>query len=477
MKTWPTLTFSTLRYLLTCGVLAGFSQGATAQAATVAGIVISPQNPTVESLKAVQFTAIPVDSKGKQVAVTLPYKWAVANTAAGSVDGAKGLFVAKTVGTTTTTQVVASYGLIKATTNISVTAPKVVATPPAILSAKVSPEKVSIADKQTFSVTTTSPASKVLIKFPDAKIDVPMAGSGTNWTASVPVNLCYRSYAVVAYDSKGQAGTTKQGVLNVAVPNTLKDYALLADAIYSRKTQVNDWLLTQNFSEKQSGFLAGVYGRQCGSESVFVIAGTNPEVSFDMGLDLGTDLSLYSFKGTPRQFNAAFSALAQARSKSAISMIVGHSLGGSLAQYLGLRTGIKTITFNSAPFPLSETLRFLAKTSSTNTTFAAEGAIKNYRTPNDPISGFSLANTAGAQDIAQLKNLLNSLSFPSSANTKVSGKPFLSVLTIENPKNIDQALQLFRGQRLSYGKWIQLNYSTGHSIAGLADALQKEVLQ
>ena len=145
------------------------------------------------------------------------------------------------------------------------------------------------------------------------------------------------------------------------------EYALLSNAIYDKKnnllvkkhTEVNNsgWKLYQ-FKQSLNGLVVGLYKK--GDRYIMAIGGTTANSTMipiiDTVLDVWTDLTLISetiFK--PNQLLSLknwYKKLPQ-NIKSNIVAITGHSLGGGLAQYMGLMTGIKTYTFNTAPLPLT----------------------------------------------------------------------------------------------------------------------------
>ena len=151
----------------------------------------------------------------------------------------------------------------------------------------------------------------------------------------------------------------------------------------------------------------------------------------DIALDVLTDIKLFS--NLPLNPNQAKSALeilndsivATAISNKQVSFITGHSLGGGLAQYAGLYTGIDTVTFNTAPLPFNndsidpflnkynyDTNRFALQIASRNdkgdvTTFefSNKNKITNIMAQKDPVSFMSLT-LMGLEDAStENKNL------------------------------------------------------------------------
>ncbi len=161
-----------------------------------------------------------------------------------------------------------------------------------------------------------------------------------------------------------------------------------------------------------NGFKAGLYKNIYTGEYIVSYGGTTSNSwenkygkAYNAMADLLTDLSLLgvvSF-GQPSQ---ALDYLDRAKKiiiengDGEINGITGHSLGGGLAQYAGLYSNIKTVTFNSAPLPynyLGSALSFTDKINLeydgiiNSVKFNYEDKITNIMTPYDPISTISTA--------------------------------------------------------------------------------------
>ncbi|HIP48129.1 MAG TPA: hypothetical protein EYG92_04080 [Lutibacter sp.] len=145
------------------------------------------------------------------------------------------------------------------------------------------------------------------------------------------------------------------------------EYALLSDAIYNKENDIlvkthvevdkSGWQLYK-YKQALNGLVVGLYKKD--NNYIMAIGGTTANSKlipiYNNVLDLWTDLTLISetiFK--PNQLLTLKNWYKSLSSdvKTNIIAITGHSLGGGLAQYMGLLTGIKTYTFNTAPLPLT----------------------------------------------------------------------------------------------------------------------------
>jgi hypothetical protein len=188
----------------------------------------------------------------------------------------------------------------------------------------------------------------------------------------------------------------------------------------------DDWRLV-HYQCHINGFKAGLY--QKGDTYNIVIAGTAGVCTDNtiskvvgMGVDIYSDLHLlinaqpdhkneiesYSTDDplevtltTPQALTALYflehDVVSNAIQDGKVSYITGHSLGGGLAAYLGLYTGIQTITFNPAPIPFTNASDDLFRTKGLVSTgeyteiylkkdFVHSNKIVNVISQGDPVS-------------------------------------------------------------------------------------------
>lgn len=137
---------------------------------------------------------------------------------------------------------------------------------------------------------------------------------------------------------------------------TLLDYAKIAEKVYdpspgsipgwscSNTRAVNDQSVFSGGSALSSGLQARVFEKSGGSEIVIAYKGTVPS----MASDLHADAQL-AVNHIPVQAYEALrlTNLWAAHFPRAKRTLVGHSLGGAIAQVVGVRTGFKFVTFNA----------------------------------------------------------------------------------------------------------------------------------
>jgi predicted esterase YcpF (UPF0227 family) len=185
--------------------------------------------------------------------------------------------------------------------------------------------------------------------------------------------------------SEKRTAATEEEVTYLA--DNYLDQAYLSEKIYSDYeddlyTTENGWMLV-DYSCLINGFKAGLYKKD--DKYNIVIAGTSGSCGDNfiaekhaIGVDIYTDLHLLTnlqpdykneiaswsleepvdIKITTPQALTALHFLLRDKVKNAlengkVDRITGHSLGGGIAGYLGLYTGINTITFNPAPIPFT----------------------------------------------------------------------------------------------------------------------------
>ena len=140
---------------------------------------------------------------------------------------------------------------------------------------------------------------------------------------------------------------------------TLLEYAKIADEVYtaSRGTAcsidgfecvpglaVDDDSVFRGGSLLSSGFQGRVFRKTSTKECVIAFKGTKPS----MASDLAADLKIVC-EAVPRQAYQAIAATEAWRGKLGGSKVTmtGHSLGGGIAQIVGITTGVRFVTFNA----------------------------------------------------------------------------------------------------------------------------------
>ena len=164
---------------------------------------------------------------------------------------------------------------------------------------------------------------------------------------------------------------------------TLLEYCKLADAAYDKGPLFKGgWKCQRRNLANPYGFKGAVYYSESTKETVIAFAGTNPKSAQDLGADVKLALGYM-----PDQQRSAL-RLTQSVVSSNITL-VGHSLGGGLAQTVGERLGHRFVTFN-APGMKKTTLagaltRFIQRRKGFNS-LVSEVEGYNYRFRNDPVS-------------------------------------------------------------------------------------------
>ena len=147
-------------------------------------------------------------------------------------------------------------------------------------------------------------------------------------------------------------------------------YALLANATYDKenknkegkKVYNSSWVL-DTYVQKLNGLVVCLYKKENKHEYIIAIGGTTANSklnkTYNTVMDIWTDATLLSeMIAKPNQLFSLkkwYNEELPQSKKKYVTAITGHSLGGGLAQYLGLMTGINTYTFNTAPMPLTKT--------------------------------------------------------------------------------------------------------------------------
>lgn len=92
---------------------------------------------------------------------------------------------------------------------------------PNVTGVSVNPASITAGQSATFTATTDSAASMVILDFIDAGINVKMSGSGTTWKANLQIsNAGNRPFTVTAYDKNNKHGIERKDTIQV---NKVKD--------------------------------------------------------------------------------------------------------------------------------------------------------------------------------------------------------------------------------------------------------------
>ncbi|MEM1450281.1 MAG: YqiA/YcfP family alpha/beta fold hydrolase [Planctomycetota bacterium] len=136
--------------------------------------------------------------------------------------------------------------------------------------------------------------------------------------------------------------------------------------------------------EQGSGFTGVIYSAPGANHIVLAFAGTDPTSWGDLKADLaiaGNDVPIDQMERANRLYIAA-NDVRQGRE----IIVVGHSLGGGLAQFIAAAYGVRAATFN-APAMGAHMEHWSAVTGTSNVNEAAlKDRIVNFRSVFDPVS-------------------------------------------------------------------------------------------
>lgn len=259
-----------------------------------------------------------------------------------------------------------------------------------------------------------------------------------------------------------------------------------------------DYKLVKYVSDS-SGFNGGVYQNSEGKLIVSLGGTTAKDINnnkSDLFVDIVADIKLLKISGSESaQFIALRDLLDSSFLKNKQYSITGHSLGGGLAQYASLYTGMPAVTFNTAPMTINEeALSHLPKPALEKMKSDIDN-IQNYSTVFDPLTAILLLQEkvelyqgVGPTpiELLEIKSLVFLLrNAPELAtlyklNMFVPSSPLhgLSKLVVKGSSDIVPAVRLLaylkkylfkipadqKLGKLIHGKLITLNIESGHSM-------------
>jgi hypothetical protein len=205
------------------------------------------------------------------------------------------------------------------------------------------------------------------------------------------------------------------------------NYSVLANNAYHDNTSV---ALPPGFVEIASitsvpiGFSSTVYMNRLTGKVTIAFRGTSlatgndalNNLGQDVGIGVGGVLPIPIFSAALNYAEEIQAAIENSRMdinspfyRASSLDFTGHSLGGALATYVGVRTGGDAVTFNSAPLGLLQNVVAL-----TSPVTASRSRILNFRSTNDPLTAsdshlligrvVTVANGAGNHSITNLMN-------------------------------------------------------------------------
>jgi pimeloyl-ACP methyl ester carboxylesterase len=125
-------------------------------------------------------------------------------------------------------------------------------------------------------------------------------------------------------------------------------FGTLSEAVYSGAEVAGFERLERYATDSSSGLQAEVHRPVDGGPVVVTVAGTDMWSLRDWVTNVLQALSL-SPLGVPRQYREALDLVERVRSEFGENVVVtGHSLGGAIATYTGMRTGTPVVSFNAA---------------------------------------------------------------------------------------------------------------------------------
>lgn len=185
-----------------------------------------------------------------------------------------------------------------------------------------------------------------------------------------------------------------------------KDYVLLSSDVYGFESVLKEnpkanvegrtivhsdsrWkVLDYTDNSKFSGFTAATFQNE--ETGVVVVAYGGTTAGEDDKLDRAACLAIAEGDSRSPQFTEALAYILKAQKQypDAIIEITGHSLGGGLATWAGLKTGLTTVTINTSPIPVSKyAYSFLGPDGRYRLANSElQGNITHIRSVDDPVS-------------------------------------------------------------------------------------------
>lgn len=140
---------------------------------------------------------------------------------------------------------------------------------------------------------------------------------------------------------------------------------------------------------KFSGFTAATFQNE--ETGIIVVAYGGTSAGENDALDIIADVGIVDVDGRSPQFVEALTYIQQTQKDhpDAIIELTGHSLGGGLAAWASLKTGLTAVTINPAPVTVSKHAHGLLGPVGRNTLANRDqqGNITNIRSVEDPVSG------------------------------------------------------------------------------------------
>jgi hypothetical protein len=239
-------------------------------------------------------------------------------------------------------------------------------------------------------------------------------------------------------------------------PDLAKDvqgYGALVEAIYDNGSVSGYKPITPPIENPNSGFKARIFLDEGKNEVVVVMQGSDfGGMSAWDGLFQGFGNFLpdwlptnvaQSSGGIPPQYQQALKLVQSAENWSARNgdlkvKVVGHSLGGGLAAYAGLKTGNKVITYNSAPMGPGVRADALS-----GDFIPANESVINIRTSGDAVSGLGAIVTPLTGETFILPGkVYSTVANPASVSTI----PLVTNLEQHSSTILNEALTLVTGQ-------------------------------
>jgi len=147
-------------------------------------------------------------------------------------------------------------------------------------------------------------------------------------------------------------GSAMKGIVETAAARNdkaLQRYAAALadkDAMLARESLVSE-PLPQLPSKPIAAFRAELYRYQPNGELILVFRGSQEGLDWVSNLWVGIDLLALEAP----HYKAARELVERIVKSGRKPVVVGHSLGGGMAQYVGLQFGLKVVGFNSSPLP------------------------------------------------------------------------------------------------------------------------------